>query len=542
MNPHDSTLLHRWQTQADAEAFRELVRRYANLVYATAVRTLGDNAAAEDVAQDTFLKLAQGAQINRSLAAWLHRVATNQSRDLIKTNARRRTREHTWSKTRPTTTTPIWDDIREHLDAAIDDLPESLRAVVIGHFLENKTHDELAQSLGLTRSAVSKRSARGIDQLRESLRKRGVPITAPALTVLMTEHATAHTAPASLFTSLNEIGLVGKLALAKTTSGGLFSMQSLLGITAIAAIAGTTVWFASSTPDNAATQSVQSSPERTNAAQRVPDETPALAQRLDSTESASPTTLVAQATAAGQPTPSRVYDADSMEPLSGVPIHIARIPPGVPFFTAPPGDLAGFDMNVRIPQAGVNILAVDSSPIGLMRAVMFEATKTTDRGGRAQLITVELDFAAFGTTDTNGEFILDEIEPGEYVLIAYASRYYTHYITTFSAVEGVQLPRYDIPLKHCGVIEGRAFLNREPFAKANLTIQGNPGQIEWRTQTDANGNYCVGGIVMPESHTAIEGAFRGRNITEGYGSRYSLMLDARVVPGATTTLNLDFEE
>ena len=44
-----------------AAAFAELVRRYADMVYATARRVTGSGAIAEDVAQDCFLRLAQGS-------------------------------------------------------------------------------------------------------------------------------------------------------------------------------------------------------------------------------------------------------------------------------------------------------------------------------------------------------------------------------------------------------------------------------------------------------------------------------------------------
>ena len=97
MAPHDAALQRRWTQKRDAAAFRRLAERYAGLVYATAVRILSDTAAAEDVAQDVFLKLSQHPRVDRSLPAWLHRVTTNACLDTLKSNTRRVRRESEWS-------------------------------------------------------------------------------------------------------------------------------------------------------------------------------------------------------------------------------------------------------------------------------------------------------------------------------------------------------------------------------------------------------------------------------------------------------------
>ena len=58
----DQQLLRRFVTEHSQDAFAELVRRYVNLVYSSALRTLnGDAHRAEDVAQEVFVKLARHA-------------------------------------------------------------------------------------------------------------------------------------------------------------------------------------------------------------------------------------------------------------------------------------------------------------------------------------------------------------------------------------------------------------------------------------------------------------------------------------------------
>ncbi len=101
MTTQDSMLLQAWQARRDADAFRELVRRHGDMVYATCRRILRNEADAEDVAQECFVQLARSARdVKASLVGWLHRVATHRSLDLMRREARRRRREAARSKTR----------------------------------------------------------------------------------------------------------------------------------------------------------------------------------------------------------------------------------------------------------------------------------------------------------------------------------------------------------------------------------------------------------------------------------------------------------
>ena len=54
---NDFALLDRFANHGDEEAFAEIVRRYAGVVYATSYRVVQDRGRAEDVAQEVFFKL-----------------------------------------------------------------------------------------------------------------------------------------------------------------------------------------------------------------------------------------------------------------------------------------------------------------------------------------------------------------------------------------------------------------------------------------------------------------------------------------------------
>jgi RNA polymerase sigma-70 factor, ECF subfamily len=87
------SFVDRTRSPTDRElAFRELVVRYRHRVFAVCFRVLNDHADAEDATQETFVKLARGADAFRGdakLSTWLYRVARNVCTDRIRHEARR---------------------------------------------------------------------------------------------------------------------------------------------------------------------------------------------------------------------------------------------------------------------------------------------------------------------------------------------------------------------------------------------------------------------------------------------------------------------
>ncbi|MBL7647885.1 MAG: sigma-70 family RNA polymerase sigma factor [Candidatus Hydrogenedentes bacterium] len=223
----DTALLERWKTRRDAEAFDEIVRRFADQVFGTCRRILRNDADAEEVAQECFLLLVRsGGEVRTSLGGWLHRAATTRSLDRIRHEARRRARESAYERHAPKATEASWDDIQEHVDAAINQLPESTRDMIVAHFLGRKTHEEIAEELGMNRRAVSQRIQRGLDTIRRDFARRGIALSAAALGPLLADNFSS-AAPLSLKASL------GKLAIAAGTAGsgagGTAATTSLIG-------------------------------------------------------------------------------------------------------------------------------------------------------------------------------------------------------------------------------------------------------------------------------------------------------------------------
>ncbi len=206
--PSDLQHLQRYATTGDAHAFRELVQAHAAMVHATALRVTHDAAAAQDVAQETFLELARRAgSITQCVAAWLHRVAWNRACDAVRRDSTRKRFEQAMAETWHTDREATWPDIEPHVDEALNELPKELREVLVLYFLEGRTQAEVARYLGKNQATVSRAIERGISAMREALRSRGV-IAGAGLVALFAAQP-AHAMPVAVQASLGKLSLTG---------------------------------------------------------------------------------------------------------------------------------------------------------------------------------------------------------------------------------------------------------------------------------------------------------------------------------------------
>jgi RNA polymerase sigma factor (sigma-70 family) len=112
----ERVLLRQFSEHKDADAFSEIVKRYADPVYNTCRRILFNEAGAADAAQETFYQLMCNANsVKGSLAAWLHSVATHKAVDAIRRNSARRSRERRYAFSRSKEVNQ-WKDISPYID------------------------------------------------------------------------------------------------------------------------------------------------------------------------------------------------------------------------------------------------------------------------------------------------------------------------------------------------------------------------------------------------------------------------------------------
>ena len=159
------------------DALGALFDRYYAQVYRTAIAITRDNAVAEDVAQDCFLKLHQYANridVTLPLAPWLYRVTVNLSYTWISRRQKRRISlealvDHLMS---PSMHAPDQlaenSEVQRQVREAISELPFSQRVVIVLHYLATMSLEEIAEILDCPVGTVKSR----LYYARENLRRR----------------------------------------------------------------------------------------------------------------------------------------------------------------------------------------------------------------------------------------------------------------------------------------------------------------------------------------------------------------------------------
>lgn len=220
MAESEAVLLKRFTRSGDAEAFAEIIRRHAGLVYGAAWRILADVDRAADVAQETFLQLTRDAgTVTGSLPGWLHRVATHKAIDQRRRDASRRQRERAYvaNEDRPRDLSE-WKDLSPHVDVSLRELEPELREILILHFLEGRSTREIAARRGTSQATISRRIGAGVEQLRVRLRRRGLLVAVGTLSVLLGDHA-VQAAPLPLLMELGKMAMVGGTAAGAAGAG-----------------------------------------------------------------------------------------------------------------------------------------------------------------------------------------------------------------------------------------------------------------------------------------------------------------------------------
>lgn len=175
----DEELVARAQRD-DAAAFRELFDRFYPMIYAYCYRTCLNQAAAQDIAQEAFIKAARALGTFRagsSFKAWLYRIATNTARDW----QRQQVRENkifecvseAWRDEIPAEATSSASAEHALVAEALQELPRELREAVVLTFYEGMNHAAAAQILGCAETTVSWRVFRAKQKLKKALSRKG---------------------------------------------------------------------------------------------------------------------------------------------------------------------------------------------------------------------------------------------------------------------------------------------------------------------------------------------------------------------------------
>jgi RNA polymerase sigma-70 factor, ECF subfamily len=187
---HDVT-----QAQAgDESAFRRLVERHGRGVFQLAYRLTGSETDAEDVVQDTFLKVHRELkrfEARSSFRTWVHRITVNCAYDLLRQRPRHKAesldaaaeKDAPGGGFEPEADASLGPDrlafgaeVQSRVRVAMGQLtPTERTAFVLRHF-EGRSLDEIGETLGLRIGATKHSIFRAVQKMRRAL----APIVGPA--------------------------------------------------------------------------------------------------------------------------------------------------------------------------------------------------------------------------------------------------------------------------------------------------------------------------------------------------------------------------
>ena len=167
--------------RGDADAFEQLVAAYRNQVFRLALRMCDNEADADEVAQEAFLSAWKGLPNFRGesrFSTWLYQLTTHAAIDLLRREKRQAAAEDidgiTAADDGPTSQQQAERaEIRREVRAALMQLPEEYRQVLLLRFMQELSYEEIGQALKLPAGTVKSRLNRAKAQLKDILSRSG---------------------------------------------------------------------------------------------------------------------------------------------------------------------------------------------------------------------------------------------------------------------------------------------------------------------------------------------------------------------------------
>lgn len=166
--------------EGDRDAFERLVRRHLRAAHRVALARTGDPHDADDVCQDAFVRALERLEDCRepeSFRAWLLAIVRNRATDVTRRNARspgEPFHELDPAEAGRVASEPAGEEsVGEPLAAAIDELPERQRRVVLMHDYEGWSHREVAEELDIAVGTSRYHLHEARKRLRASLAGKG---------------------------------------------------------------------------------------------------------------------------------------------------------------------------------------------------------------------------------------------------------------------------------------------------------------------------------------------------------------------------------
>jgi RNA polymerase sigma-70 factor (ECF subfamily) len=175
-------------TRGELEAMEVLLERYKRPVFSFVLRLIGDRARAEDLLQETFLRLVEHAHTfegNAKLKTWIFRIARNQCIDESRRRVHRRhpsldasiadeansatLHDRLASKEAGAERRTVGSELKQRMAEAIKALPEEQREVFLLRQVQNLAFKEIADITGVSENTVKSRMRYALERLQGAL-------------------------------------------------------------------------------------------------------------------------------------------------------------------------------------------------------------------------------------------------------------------------------------------------------------------------------------------------------------------------------------
>ncbi len=165
----------------DAQAFSELVEIYQRPVYNMCFRMLGNAEAAEDAAQETFLRAYKAIKRydpKRKFATWLLSIAANycidqhRRRRIVQVDLETAPMGQLVIKSKGYESKMIEQQASQEMEQLLAHLGPKDRAAIVMHYWYDYSYKEIAQELSLTESSVKSRLHRARKSLATTLQEK----------------------------------------------------------------------------------------------------------------------------------------------------------------------------------------------------------------------------------------------------------------------------------------------------------------------------------------------------------------------------------
>lgn len=163
--------------QGDMPTWSALVQEHADSVYRLAFRLSGNQHDAEDLTQETFMRVFRSLKSYQAgtFEGWLHRITTNLFLDMVRhrNKIRMEALPEDYERVPGNEVTPeqafTIANLDPELQSALDRLSPEFRVAVVLCDVVGMSYDEIADTLGVKMGTVRSRIHRGRSQLRASL-------------------------------------------------------------------------------------------------------------------------------------------------------------------------------------------------------------------------------------------------------------------------------------------------------------------------------------------------------------------------------------